>query len=182
MAGTPEHIYRKVAKLVDYCPETGAMVWRRREGNNNWNARCAGNACGSAKAEGYLLLGFRHEGCRYNIHVHRLAWFIAHGALPDNHIDHINRDPQDNRLCNLRDVSPGENARNMRVSKRNKTGVTGVHKRGAKRWDARPGGVHIGVFPTKEKAAKAVRQFYAENGYTEHHGVDVPDHLLNPLK
>lgn len=42
---------------------------------------------------------------------HRLAWFLHHGSFPEETIDHINGNPKDNRLCNLRMVSISINTR-----------------------------------------------------------------------
>jgi hypothetical protein len=42
-------------------------------------------------------------------------------------IDHINRIKNDNRWCNLRNVSTAENIRNSGLSKRNKSGIKGVY-------------------------------------------------------
>ena len=41
-------------------------------------------------------------------------------------IDHINRNPLDNRKCNLRIVTQSVNMMNMRVKKNNKVGYTGI--------------------------------------------------------
>lgn len=40
--------------------------------------------------------------------------------------DHINRDKTDNRKCNLRKATTAQNTKNASISKRNKSGVSGV--------------------------------------------------------
>ena len=46
--------------------------------------------------------------------------------FPENQVDHINRIKEDNRLCNLREVSAACNLQNTNLSMRNSTGVKGV--------------------------------------------------------
>jgi len=47
--------------------------------------------------------------------VSRILWMLYTGRDPGaNYIDHINGDPSDNRLCNLRSVTPGENGINKK--------------------------------------------------------------------
>lgn len=50
---------------------------------------------------------------------HRLAFLLFHGRLPNKQIDHINGDPSDNRICNLREATQTQNNQN-----RNSLGVT----------------------------------------------------------
>lgn len=58
---------------------------------------------------------------------HRVAWLIFHGAWPEGEIDHINGDPSDNRLENLRDVTHRTNTENLRSATRaSKGGALGV--------------------------------------------------------
>ena len=58
---------------------------------------------------------------------HRIVWVLHHGSIdPDLYIDHIDGNPFNNKISNLRLVSPTENSRNAKMHVRNKTGVTGV--------------------------------------------------------
>lgn len=51
--------------------------------------------------------------------VHRVIWEMLNGPIPKGHvIDHINGDPFDNRVENLRLASPSQNARNATDRKR----------------------------------------------------------------
>ena len=76
----------------------------------------------------------RHRGCikinvNYERHyAHRLAWLYEYGYLPENQIDHIDRDPSNNRISNLREVSQVCNTRNCGNPATNKSGVKGIHR------------------------------------------------------
>lgn len=102
---------------VVYCPETGKL-----------NVHVY-----SAKG-GYLF--FTHKGKKYA--AHRVAWFLHYGSWPKNQIDHINGNPSDNRICNLRDVTGSVNMQNLRVPRRDGTsGYLGVTwNKQAKKWKA----------------------------------------------
>lgn len=56
---------------------------------------------------------------------HQLVWFLHHGEIPKM-IDHIDGDPLNNRIENLRLVSSCQNGMNARIRKDNKTGCKGV--------------------------------------------------------
>ena len=65
--------------------------------------------------DGYLTLGIQiEEEKRCHIRMNRAIWVMRHGIPcdPTLEVDHINRNRQDNRLCNLRLVTPSENKRN----------------------------------------------------------------------
>ena len=57
---------------------------------------------------------------------HRLAWLYVNGSFPDKLIDHINRNPDDNRIKNLRQATSSENQQNTKVRKDNLCGEKGI--------------------------------------------------------
>lgn len=129
-----------VREVLDYAQDTGEFVWRARTPGDYYdehackalNARDAGKVAGSAAPNNYLrvqLLGSKYL-------LHRLAWLHVHGHWPDGEVDHIDGNPRNNALSNLRVVSMAENRKNAARRVDNRSGVTGV------RWEATSGKWH----------------------------------------
>lgn len=121
-----------LARVVDYSPETGLFTWRDRmdddfkskRARSTWQSKYAGRAAGHVGRGGYVSIRIEKKLYR----AHRLAWLHVHGKWPDNVIDHINGDPTDNRIANLRDVTQLVNQQNMRkATVKNKLGILGVN-------------------------------------------------------
>ena len=81
--------------------------------------------------DGYLVLDVRIKNGREFVKLHQLVWTLVYGTFPKQ-IDHINGNPTDNRIENLREVSFSENDMNrVWAWKPNaKTGLPGVCKSG----------------------------------------------------
>ena len=65
---------------------------------------------------------YGHRDCK-TVYMHVLVYSQIGQA---DEVDHISRDPMDNRLNNLRDGSDGVNGRNRSLTKANKTGFNGI--------------------------------------------------------
>lgn len=152
-------------KRFAYDSETGLIYWWARKAGV-WKQTGK-----SARNQGRLCMGF---GGRVD-YVHRVAWWIVHGVMPTE-IDHINHDPTDNRLSNLRNCEERtENMRNRPMLRNNTSGVTGViwHKRDCK-WQVQ---MYIdgkqrslGYFASFDDAVQARRDAEAKHGYHRNHG------------
>lgn len=97
------------------------------------------------------------KGKRKRLALHRMI------MRPDEYsvVDHIDRDPLNNRKENLRLITAGENTQNIFGNKRSETGIRGVsrNKKWGKPYRARlrkdGKDIHLGYFDTIEDAEKA---------------------------
>ena len=148
---TKELTQERLKELIYYDPETG--IFKRKNPVSN------SKPITSLHSQGYI----RFTVDRVFHYAHRLAWLYVYGEFPDGVIDHINRQKQDNRISNLRISDHSKNGHNSNLSRRNKTGYTGVTfspfagkyrsclVKNRKR-------IHIGYFDTPEEAHFAYLQ------------------------
>lgn len=115
-----------------------------------------GTKSGSMTSKGYRTIMI--DGRQYR--AHRLVWLWHTGEWPDQEIDHINGQKDDNRFINLRLATSQQNNANRAPTRQNTSGLKGVslnQRRG--KWYAmiRMNGKnrHLGSFSTKEEAHKA---------------------------
>lgn len=108
----------RLKHVLQYAPETGLFYWR------NPTNQCVktGAIVGCANSAGYLRVMIDQRSYL----LHRLAWLYVHGVWPAVNIDHINGNPLDNRIENLRECTQAENVGNSRMQRRNTSGIKGV--------------------------------------------------------
>lgn len=89
---------------------------------------------------------------------HRVAWLLFYGKWPSEFIDHINGDPSDNRISNLRDVSIRENGQN-KTSHRNGRLVGASFHKTIKKWQSqiviKNKKTFLGYYNTEKEASEA---------------------------
>ena len=110
----------ELKQRLDYNPETGIFTWKHKI-NPYYTCKYI-QAGHSLKNRGHIVIGINN----HEYFAHRLAWLWQYGHFPDGAIDHINQNPLDNRLCNLRIADKSLNGHNSKISKRNKTGYKGI--------------------------------------------------------
>ena len=91
-------------ECLSYSPDTGIFIWNKRplshfknsNGFNTWNSRYANKFCGTRDKDGYLIIVVNSELWR----AHRLAFLYMEGYIPENEVDHKDR----NRLKDRKSV------------------------------------------------------------------------------
>lgn len=108
---------KTLKEVFNYNPDTGDLTRLISAGGVY-----VGDIVGCKRPNGYLMVSINGKQRR----AHRVAWELYYGKEPVGSIDHINGVRDDNRIINLRVVTTAENNKNMRMGRRNKTGVVGV--------------------------------------------------------
>lgn len=101
--------------------------------------------------------GYCRSSCTYGkVYIHNLILGIKHSY--SNGVDHIDRNPLNNKRVNLRIVSHKENIYNRRMPKSNTSGIEGVcFESSRNKWRAYYRGNFLGRFSTKIEAVDALR-------------------------
>jgi hypothetical protein len=169
-----------VNELLKYDNTTGKLYWRTRNRERfkdersfrTWNARFADKeALGSLQTRGYL-----HGAILcVNYTAHRVAYALHWGHWPTGEIDHINGDRTDNRPENLRCVAHEENAKNLALSRRNRSGTIGVNwDAPRKKWAAyikhEKKSIALGRYDNIDDAIAARKAAEAQFGFHVNHG------------
>lgn len=150
----------RLREIVNYDPDTGVFQWK----HSHYRMR-PDRTLGSPDRDGYLQA--RVENTTQKLH--RLAWLYVHGRWPAKWIDHVNGNPGDNRITNLREATISENHRNRRPY--GSSGFKGVCWNALRhKWQASikfgERNTYLGLFETAEEAhrayCEAARQHFGE--------------------
>lgn len=148
--------WESVKKQLHYDPLTGIFM-RLNESNQYVVA-------GSFNQKGRN----RIEVCGKRFLASRLAWFIYYGEWPEDTVDHINGNPSDDRIDNLRLATNSEQQWNTGVRRNNTSGAKGVsfnkrrNEAGLSPWEVYITvfykRIHIGFFDDFDCAVEARRK------------------------
>lgn len=147
-----------IRELFNYDPETGILSWKK--------GRRGGISAGASA-------GYRNgDSIRIQINYHSfpitaIIWVWVNGywpkGWPEEFVDHIDRNPFNNKLSNLRLATYSQNNMNSSPRWDNTSGVRGVHYRRDMgkfyaRIDVNSKVINLGAFETLEEAATARRE------------------------
>lgn len=140
--------------ILFYNPNSGLLVWKKL-----FPGKIAGTL---VKPRGYQKEFRKLAIERLDFKAHRICWILHYGQLPESGlvIDHVNGNPIDNRIHNLRTCTPQQNSMNSRTPKTSTTGYKGVARlAGYNLYRAHitknRKQIHLGCFESFEDAKKA---------------------------
>lgn len=111
----------EAVKLFEY--KHGELFWKI-----DWSDKARkGKKVGCMK-NGYLGLKINKKDYR----VHRIIYLMHHGYMPE-FIDHIDGNPLNNNVENLRECTKSQNNYNSKIPSTNTSGMKGLKKKG-RRW------------------------------------------------
>jgi len=158
----------------DYDSTTGHLTWKVKYCSKVIVGNRAGGIATTHKHRVIRFMGALYPE-------HRLIWLWYYGSVPSNHIDHINHDEQDNRICNLRSVSQATNNMNNSLRKDNKLGVAGVHINKQNKYKKYEAELHLNgrrlfckCFYTLQEAIDAREAQKVLHGFHKNHGMPKP--------
>ena len=122
----------------------GYLYWKQTVSNRAIKNTIAG----TLKQNKYWEIQYKKK--RY--YAHRLIWELFNGKIPDDMvIDHINGNPTDNHIENLRCVNHNQNLLNTHPRITNKSGYLGIS------WDKKQ---HKWVAALSYKGKRIFRKYY----------------------
>jgi hypothetical protein len=144
--------FEKASQFFEY--KDGFLYWKQDRGS----CKVKGKVAGNKSKNGYWEIQF----CGIKTHSHRIIFLLHHGYLP-KYIDHIDRDPSNNKIENLREATQSQNMMNSVVRKNNACGIKGVfYRKLTNNWVSKISvqgkSYWLGSFATKEEAGLAYQK------------------------
>lgn len=142
-----------VHSLVDYHPD-GYLIWKVGGGSKKIGKR-AGSFDKTTKYHRIWLNNSHHK-------LHRVIFLYHHGYLPKE-IDHIDGNPSNNKIENLRACTKSQNNFNRSLSPKSTSGFKGVcWRKDCNKWQAyinvNSKRISLGMFKNIEDAAEAYKK------------------------
>ena len=107
----------RAMELFECDPDEGEVKWKCT-GRGSRLDRIAG----TTRPDGYRVVNADRE----MMYVHRIVWMFVNGEWPPDEVDHIDGNPSNNRIANLRSATRQQNAWNSDRSHLSTTGHPNV--------------------------------------------------------
>ena len=132
----------------------GNLLWKKHKIKSS-----IGKSVGYLQTNGYTRVNLS-IGSYY---LHRLIFLYHFGKWPTNQIDHIDGNPKNNCIENLREATNSQNGHNKGKPRNNTSGYKGVsYCKAAKKWEAYMTidrkRKYLGLFECPKEAAKHASQ------------------------
>lgn len=137
----------KLKELFDY--QDGNLIWKKSTGHRC----CIGKPAGNDHGNGYKRVTIENKP----YFLHRLIWWYFNGKPPAI-LDHIDGNPLNNRIENLRPADKKSNGWNRGLTKANSSGYKGVTWNARKKKWVASITLQAGSFTNIEDAVEAVKQ------------------------
>lgn len=170
------NLEEEILRKLRYDRESGYLFWKEIKNPSTknekiYNGRFSNKKTGWLNSRGYLKINIYKK----SLLGHRIIWFLEYGSWPSKDLDHIDGNPSNNKLDNLREVTKSENLRNCKRRQDNTSGITGVHyNKRQNQWTAcvvlKGKKKHLGTFETKEEAINARDLANKDNKFHNNHG------------
>ena len=142
-------------KYFEY--KDGDLYWKI----TNSNVAKAGKKAGCKQKNGYIILMLNKKF----YYAHRIIYMMFNGIMPKL-IDHIDRNPNNNKIENLREATQTQNTCNRTAQSNSKSGVKGVYwVENRKKWVGRcqyKGISKLKYFENMQQAIEYVRKLREE--------------------
>jgi hypothetical protein len=140
--------YEEISEALYY--KDGLLFWKKND-----------KIAGTTTAAGYSKVQIN----KIAYSAHRLVWVLFNKEIPlDKQIDHIDRNPGNNRIENLRLADSVSNALN-RSCKISNTGIRGVSKDRKYykvSFTVNSKSIHVGYYKDLNEAKKVAKEYYKE--------------------
>lgn len=169
----------ELSSRFNYDREAGNLIWKPKGLEHfidvphcwMWHKRFSGEiagfcAVGKHNRRASVMITMNVDGKQKSIPAHRIIWTIVMGEIPSGMlIDHIDGNPWNNKINNLRLATYEENARNRKRPFTNKCGLKGASRIGSRyvaQIDLNGTTKRIGTYDTPEQAHEAYKEVAAK--------------------
>lgn len=152
----------RLREVLDCDPSSGRITWRTKY----CQKIVVGADAGVIDRHGYRIICV--DGLKY--FAHRIVWAFTHDDWPPSELDHIDGNPLNNSISNLRVAERAQNLRNQGLRKCNVSGHKGVSwNKTYNKWQARiqvdKKQLWLGLYDSVDEAAEQYKK-----AALKHHG------------